>query len=101
MKPREALLTDGLNGLNWHVHVDPVSLAMTSFPPTVALVEVDDLDDELPPQAVTSMPTAANNMTHLKRFIDILRSRFRRSPAGPWLRLCAARHPCGPANNMT
>ncbi len=59
-------MTAGLNGLNWQVHVDPLSLSMTSLPDTVpvfaTLAEVDALDeleDEVPPQAVTSMHTVA------------------------------------------
>jgi hypothetical protein len=52
--------------------------------PAFAVVDVapdevlDELLDELPPQAVTSRQTAANDMSHLKRFIDTLRSRLRR-----------------------
>jgi hypothetical protein len=44
----------------------------------------DVLDDELPPQAVANMHSAASAMTHFKRCIDILRSRLhdRRLVAG-------------------
>src|SRR5579862_4719802 len=50
---------------------------MTSFPPILPVLPdvldvVDELLDELPPQAATSTPTTADKMTHLKRFIDIL-----------------------------
>src|SRR5579871_4565204 len=73
--------TAELNGLNWHVQVDPLSLSITSLPPTFPEAEADEdevpelpdeLEDELPPQAATSMETAANKRTHLKRFIDTL-----------------------------
>jgi hypothetical protein len=36
--------------------------------------------DALPPQAVATMQTATNDMSHVKRFIDTLRSRFRQTP---------------------
>lgn len=77
--------TAELNGLNWQVQVDPLTLSMTSLPPTLpefTVVEVDpdevldELLDELPPHAVTIMHTMATNAIHLKRFIDILRSRL-------------------------
>lgn len=77
--------TAELNGLNWQVQVDPLTLSMTSLPPTLpafAVVDVapdevlEELLDELPPQAVASKQTAANDMSHVKRFIDTLRSRF-------------------------
>jgi hypothetical protein len=46
----------------------------------VDVVEVPDPDedlDELPPHAAKARQTAANNMSHMERFIDILlRSRF-------------------------
>jgi hypothetical protein len=38
--------------------------------------EPDDLDDELPPQAATSMHSAASAISHWKRFIDTLSSRY-------------------------
>src|SRR6478672_13839689 len=34
-KPNEVSVTAGLNGLNWQVQVDPLSLSMTSLPPTL------------------------------------------------------------------
>jgi len=37
-------------------------------------VLLDELDDELPPQAVAIMHSPASAITHLKRFIDTLRS---------------------------
>ncbi len=75
-------MTAGLNGLNWQVQVDPLSLSTTSLPDTVPVLTafdevdalLDELDDELPPQAVAIMHSAANAMSHLKRFIDTLRS---------------------------
>lgn len=76
--------TAELNGLNWQVQVDPLTLSMTSLPPTLpafAVVDVapdevlEELLDELPPQAVASMQTTTNDMSHVKRFIDTLRSR--------------------------
>src|SRR5262249_22059550 len=78
-----------LNGLNWQVHVDPLTLSITRLPPTlpefaapagfpdvVAAVAPDDVLDELPPQAVTSTHAAPKRMTHLNCFIDVLRSPF-------------------------
>ena len=60
-------MTAGLNGLNWHVHVDPLSLSTTSLPDAVPVLTAfddvdafDELDEELPPQAVASMHTAAS-----------------------------------------
>src|SRR5690349_844431 len=72
--------TDELNGLNWQVQVDPLTLSMTSLPPIVALDAEFELFaalaelDELPPQAVRSMPTPADAMRHLTRSIDTLHS---------------------------
>src|SRR5579872_6845412 len=82
--------TAELNGLNWHVQVDPLSLSITSLPPTLpelAGVEEepdDDVDVEFdvelpPPQAATSTDTMANRLSHLKRFMDTLSS-VRRLP---------------------
>jgi hypothetical protein len=87
-----------LNGLNWHVQVDPLSLSTTSLPDTWVAAgagvdevpdaddadDADDLDDELPPQAVTTRHSAPTTMIHLKRCIDTLRSRLhdRRLVAG-------------------
>jgi len=42
----------------------------------------DVVVDELPPHAVTSTHTAANDMSHVKRFIDILRFDDRQLLAG-------------------
>ena len=67
--------TAELNGLNWQVQVEPLTLSMTSFPPTLPVFAgLDDVPDELPPHAATNMPTVASEASHLKRFIDILRS---------------------------
>jgi hypothetical protein len=48
------------------------------LPPTLpeTVVVPDDLDDEPPPQPATKTDTTASHMTHLNRFIDILRSPF-------------------------
>jgi hypothetical protein len=50
---------------------------MLTLPPILPLFAVvavpDELLDELPPQAATK-DAAATNMSHLKRFIDTLRS---------------------------
>jgi hypothetical protein len=77
MKPNVApvVRTDELNGLNWQVQVDPVTLTMLTLPPTLPVLEllVEDLD-ELPPHAATSNDAMINNESHLKRFIDTLRS---------------------------
>ena len=44
------------------------------MPPTLpVLADVDEVFDELPPQAVTTRHTVANDIAHLKRFIDTLR----------------------------
>src|SRR5947209_5598052 len=67
--------SDALNGLNWHVHVDPLTLSITSLPATLPPFDVvDDELDELPPQAATSNDAMTTNESHLKRFIDTLRS---------------------------
>jgi hypothetical protein len=42
----------------------------------VADVPADVVFDEVPPHAVTTTHTAANDTSHVKRFIDILRSLF-------------------------
>src|SRR5438309_7510974 len=75
--PRSA----ALKGLNWHVQVDPLSLAITSLPPTLPVDavfddvddvdDVDDLDDD-PPHPASSMRATANDASHLKRFMDTL-----------------------------
>jgi hypothetical protein len=72
--------------LNPQVQVDPLSLSMTTLPPilpvlaTVVLVVPEVLAllvvFEVPPHAATSMATAATDMSHLKRFIETLRSPF-------------------------
>jgi hypothetical protein len=56
-------------------------LSITSLPPTAVLDETPlfedgplDDDPELPPQAVASMAAAPKVTSHLKRFIDTLRS---------------------------
>src|SRR5579864_9288464 len=74
--------TAELNGLNWQVQVDPLTLSMTSLPPTLVLlaaveeppelVELELL--ELPPHAATATDTPINKVSQLMRFIDILRS---------------------------
>ena len=75
-------MTAGLNGLNWHVHVDPLSLTIVTYPPTV----FDVLDVfELLPQPATSVHPTANNMSHRERFIDSSVP-SRRPPAGSRLR---------------
>src|SRR6266513_3819772 len=69
--------TGELNGLNWHVQVEPLTLSMTSLPPTVVPPPLVVVFDEDPPQAATSRHAVANMVSHLKRFIDTLRSRSR------------------------
>jgi hypothetical protein len=56
-------------------------LSTTSLPDTVPefttfddVDAFDELEDEDPPQAVTNIHTAATSTSHLKRFIDTLRS---------------------------
>src|SRR5947209_16285394 len=72
-----------LNGLNWQVQVDPLTLSMTSLPPTLpVLPEPDDVLDD-PPQAASNMQAVATEMSHVKRFIDILRSPL--AIASSWL----------------
>ena len=67
--------TAELNGLNWQVQVEPLTLSMTSLPPILpVLAPVEDEPDELPPQAVASRQAAASGTSQLKRFIDTLRS---------------------------
>jgi hypothetical protein len=62
--------------LNWQLQVDPLTLSMTSLPPTVPPDgEVPDEDfDELEPHAASSVQVAATNTIHRKRFIELLRS---------------------------
>src|SRR5579862_3683886 len=79
--------TAELNGLNWHVQVDPLSLSITSLPDTFVVVGAVDVvpeeevpEEDLPPQAANSMHTAATAISQVKRFIDtLLESRCRRS----------------------
>src|SRR5579864_9500983 len=77
--------TAELNGLNWQVQVDPLTLSMTSLPPTlVPLAAVEEPPElvellellELPPHAATATATDTpiNKVSQLMRFIDILRS---------------------------
>jgi hypothetical protein len=40
--------------------------------PVLDLAALDDVDDELPPQAVASTHAAASDVTHAKRFIGTL-----------------------------
>jgi hypothetical protein len=100
--------TDELNGLNWQVQVDPLTLTITTLPPTLPVLAavdevpdavVDEVLDELP-QAATNKHTAAKDMSHMKRFIDILRSPFAdRQPSLAQtvygLHLARAREPIG------
>src|SRR5437660_683080 len=76
--------SDELNGLNWQVQVEPLTLSITSLPPTLPeLAAVDELLDELPPQAVASMQARASGTSQPKRFIDTLHSPLDdRGPAG-------------------
>src|SRR5579875_2949486 len=75
--------SDALNGLNWQVQVEPLSLSITSLPPTVPPPEPDgvvdaavddpvdvpvDLDFEPPPQAAASMHVATSATSHAKPF---------------------------------
>src|SRR6516164_7341858 len=99
MRPNVApvVRTDELNGLNWQVHVVPVTLSITTLPPTLpafaavgAVADVvadvvpdvvpdavaDELLDELPPHAVTRMHRAASAATQWKRFIETLSSPY-------------------------
>src|SRR5437588_10536558 len=74
-----------LNGLNWQVQVDPLTLSITSLPPilpVLAGVDPDEVFDELPPHAASSMHSATTDMRQVKRFIDTLRFPSGRSPAG-------------------
>src|SRR5437660_11930063 len=67
--------TAELNGLNWHVQVEPLTLSMTSLPPILPLLAVlADVPVELPPQAVTKTQATAIGTSQLKRFMDTLRS---------------------------
>jgi len=73
-----------LNGLNWQVHVDPLTLSITSLPPTFALLaDADVVPDvagvevvvfELLPQELSRKHIAGNTVSHRKRFIKTLRS---------------------------
>src|SRR5262245_9818261 len=83
--------SDALNGLNWHVQVDPLTLSMTSLPPTLALLEVAvvfavvfDVFDPPLPQALNAPHTATHKIIHVMRFIATLSFPIgeRRSVAG-------------------
>jgi hypothetical protein len=65
---------------------------MTTLPPILAALDdvffavddvVDDVLDELPPQAADARHTAANDTIHMQRLEDILIS-SRRTPAAGW-----------------
>src|SRR5215471_8597856 len=71
--PRSA----GLNGLNWQVQVDPLTLSITNL---LALVPVAESFCAFPPETPASMATTANGMSQVTRFIDISFP-FRRSHA--------------------
>src|SRR5579862_9367673 len=59
MKPTDVPLTEGLNGLNWHVQVLPLSLSMTSLPPTWPVFPPADGDAAgLPAAGVPGMGVA-------------------------------------------
>jgi hypothetical protein len=79
-----------LNGLNWQVQVDPVTLSITTLPPTLpVLAAVDELWDDFPPQAATSKHATATGISQLKRFIDTLRSPFEIASSSLAENLCA------------
>src|ERR1700744_6573176 len=75
--------SDALNGLNWQVQVEPLSLSITSLPPTVPPLGADavvappvdepvdvavDFDFEPPPQAAASMHVATSATSHAMPF---------------------------------
>src|SRR5271166_1806069 len=68
--------TAELNGLNWQVQVPPLSLSMTSLPPTLPVDAVDelvvDVVDELPPHAASTRHATGSETSHLKRLICTL-----------------------------
>src|SRR5580700_2148868 len=71
MKPIDVMFTDGLNGLNWQVHVLPLSLSMRSLPPILPVFAVPPpgaVDAE--PQAAASTPATTMRVTGLRRRVD-------------------------------
>src|SRR4029077_5628379 len=65
------MFTDGLNGLNWQVQVLPLSLSMSSLPPTLPVLPVPPLVGvEAEPQAAASTPAATITVIGLRRRID-------------------------------
>src|SRR5580693_5101850 len=71
MKPIEVMFTDGLNGLNWQVQVLPLSLSMSSFPPTLPVLVAPLVDvDAAEPQAAASTPATTITVMGLRRRID-------------------------------
>jgi hypothetical protein len=77
--------SDALKGLNWHVQVDPLTLSMTSLPPTLLVLAVVlevavvldvavvlELFDPPPPHALSVTHTATHNVIHVMRFIATL-----------------------------
>src|SRR6478609_3457473 len=64
--------TAELNGLNPHVQVEPLTLAIVSLPPTLVEEALVEELFELPPHPATTsdtIDTKATNVSHLKRFI--------------------------------
>src|ERR1700680_800324 len=72
MKPKEVMLTAGLNGLNWQVHVLPLSLSTTSLPPTFPLFAVGAVVVVAEPQATATRPATTTPAIGLARRIDAL-----------------------------
>ncbi len=67
------MFTAGLNGLNWQVHVLPLSLSTTSLPPTLpvlALLPLLLLLVVLEPQAAATTPAATITVMGFRRRID-------------------------------
>src|ERR1700722_18831979 len=72
MKPNDVSVTAGLNGLNWQVQVDPLSLSITSLPDALLAAAALDAADALSSTVAVS-PTRVGNPILIKRFIDTLR----------------------------
>ena len=69
--PIDVMFTDGLNGLNWQVQVLPLSLSMSSLPPTLPVLPVlPPLGADAEPQAAASTPATTIRVIGLRRRID-------------------------------
>src|ERR1700733_221592 len=68
MKPIDVMFTEGLKGLNWQVHVLPLSLSMSSLPPILPVLAVPPLlVDEVEPHAAARTPATISRVIGFMR----------------------------------